>query len=104
MAKIQQLPQITLNNAAGSNVVKLTASNKGALTGIDAKKVIDVVNLSDDEDQSPKPIASTSSVPTIEHHPTDEKGVQRGSVSNKCLEISPFDFWCKASPFKSPYL
>jgi len=35
------------------------------------------VNLSDDEDQSPKPIASTSSVPTIEHQPTDERGVQK---------------------------
>merc|ERR1712168_720602 len=48
MAKIQQLPQITLTNALRSNVVKSTATKKGALIEFDAHKVIDVVNLSDD--------------------------------------------------------
>jgi len=97
IAKIQQLPKITLTNALRSNVVKSTASKRGALIEIDANKVIDVVNLSDDEVQSPKPIASTSSVPTTEHQPTDERGVQKAlqtytfnnGESNSIFTVTP---------------
>merc|ERR1711962_155463 len=97
IAKIQQLPQITLTNALRSNVVKSTASKRGALFEIDANKVIDVVNLSDHEVQSPKPIASTSSVPTTEHQPTDERGVQKAlqtytfnnGESNSIFTVTP---------------